>query len=499
MSGAGSGEGRRGDGGWGRPEPLRPWHLPGWAEGPDQEWQGGRTAAGTPFRVPRLSAAEAEELARGVREAALAARSELTVARVIRAVDAAAARLLGRDGGPDASGAVLLLRRELGWSEGTARETLAEMASGWRAPALASVVREELGDPERLDGFRPAPGADGTETRMRRAAGPPLLFQVQSGNLPGVGTTGIVRALLVRSGVLVRASEDEPGLAARFARALQEVEPRLGRSVAVTWWPAGDPGPWTGWVKCSGKVVVYGGADAVRGVRDRVPPEVDLVAYGPKVGVGVLLPDAEAGPAARELARDVCAYEQRGCVSPRVVFAVGGGRERFARELDSALSEKVKELPAGALEPGEAAAVRALRAGVEFRRYAAEEGGGSGAAPADRVVGEPDRVRWTVLTGPEPRVRSEALPRVVRVYGVAGLGELEEVLRPWEGRVQAAGYAGREGEAELAALCARLGVSRVARFGRVAWPPPDWRHDGRHQLLPLLRWTDWEPGRAGPG
>lgn len=477
-----------------RPEPLRPWHLPGWAEGPDQEWHDGRTASGTPFRVPRLLDAEAEELARGVRDAALEARSELTVAEVMRAVDAAAVRLLGGDGGPRASGAVFLLRRELGWSERMARETLAEMASGWRADALASVATEELGDPECLDGFRPAPGPDGAGTRMRRAAGPPLLFQVQSGNLPGVGTTGIVRALLVRSGVLVRASEDEPGLAALFARTLQEVEPRLGRSVAVTWWPTEDSGPWRAWVKCSGKVIVYGGADAVRGVRSRVPPEVDLVAYGPKLGVGVLLPDADLGPAARELARDVCAYEQRGCVSPRVVFVVGGGRERFARELDVALCDKVKDLPAGDLEPGEAAAVRALRAGVEFRRYAAEEEGGSGSAPAERVEGEPDRVRWTVLTGPEPRVRSEALPRVVRVCQVGNLGELEEVLLPWEGRVQAAGYAGREGEAELAALCARLGVSRVARFGRMAWPPTDWRHDGHHQLLPLVRWTDWEPG-----
>jgi hypothetical protein len=26
----------------------------------------------------------------------------------------------------------------------------------------------------------------------------------------------------------------------------------------------------------------------------------------------------------------------------------------------------------------------------------------------------------------------------------------------------------------------------------MAWPPADWRHDGRMQLMPLLRWTDFE-------
>jgi hypothetical protein len=81
---------------------------------------------------------------------------------------------------------------------------------------------------------------------------------------------------------------------------------------------------------------------------------------------------------------------------------------------------------------------------------------------------------------------------VVWVHQVPDLESLEEVLRPLEGRIQTLGYSGSEGLQKLAALAARLGVSRIAPFGTVAWPPADWRHEGRHQLLPLLNWTDLE-------
>ena len=61
-----------------------------------------------------------------------------------------------------------------------------------------------------------------------------------------------------------------------------------------------------------------------------------------------------------------------------------------------------------------------------------------------------------------------------------------------EGRIQAIGYAGSDGLGALAAAASRLGVSRVAPLGSMAWPPPDWRHEGKHQLLPLINWTDLE-------
>lgn len=470
----------------------RPWHLPGLERADGGPWHRGETDSGHRFQTPRLDRGESDEVAQEVRRAAREVRRTRTVSQVARAAGEAAgaladeATLAGRS-------AREVLARELGWPDGLVEETLRSMAVGWAPSTLMELVRAELGDPAVLDGFVSQGSVAGEESesrgtslsRHRTASGPPLVLQLQAGNVPGVGITGILRGLLVGSGVLVKTSREEPGLAAEFARSLSRRDALLGRAVAVTWWPGGSqPAPAEIWAKRSGKVILYGGREAVAGVRASLPPECDLLVYGPKLGAGIVLSDADLPSAARDLARDVCAYEQRGCVSPRLVFTVDEGRrEPFSDLLSSALGDRVKETGRSRLSPGTAAAIRALRADVEL--------GAHGDEP--RVAGDPDEVGWTVLSAPEPiDGPQEALPRVVRVYGCADIEEWSSLMAPLEGRIQAVGYAGSQGLEEMAREAADLGACRVAPFGRIAWPPPDWRHDGRHQLLPLLRWTELE-------
>lgn len=420
-----------------------------------------------------------------VHTAALRARERRSLADVVEGVAAAATRMAdGRD--PAGARARELLERALGWSGELAGETLTEMARGWTREAMWGVLREELGDPGVLDGFAQAGMADGRR-RRRIARGPAVLLQVHAGNVPGVGITGVVRGLLARSGVLARPSQQQPGLVALFARTLAAEDDLLGRCVATTWWPAGDVSlpEWRCWVKRCGKVVVYGGAEAVSAVRSLVPAHTDLLVYGPKVGVGAVLPDAGLERAAGELARDVCAYQQRGCVSPRLVHVLSAGEDRrreFAAALERALGDEVKRQGPRALTPAEAAGIRSVRTQAEL----GEDG------PELRVMGDPEELAWTVISGPDGELRSEPWPRIVRVFSASDPEEWQDRLAPLEGRIQAVGYAGREGMEELARRAATLGTCRVAPFGSVAWPPAAWRHDGRHQLLPLLEWTDWE-------
>lgn len=473
--------------------PVRPWHLPGLETPSEPEaaggdagrrtaWHRAATAGGASFRVPALDGERMASVVAAVRNAARTARREYGLDAVVEAVSRAATRLAHPDS-PWGRRAEALLRAELGWPTAPTRETLRRMAEGWTAGTLGDLVEAELGDRGFLDGYRPVPARDGSP-RMRRAAGPPLLLQVQAGNVPGVGVTGVIRGLLVRSGVLVRPSRSEPGLTALFAQSLADLARGLGRSVAVCWWPSDREPVWRSSTRRAGKVVVYGGGDAVRHIRARLPGDTELVPYGPRLGVAVMLPDASVRRAARRLAEDVCAYEHRGCVSPRVLLTPRPLRDPTARAVDESLSEWVKDHDTAPLSPDEAADLRQLRGRAEF----ASEG-------EARLVSDPGELRWTVLAGGEPSLRSHALPRVVRVHGVEGIGEVRRLLATLEGRIQALAYAGRDGLRELAEAAAATGVSRLCPVGSAAWPPADWRHDGRHQLLPLLRWTDWElPG-----
>lgn len=466
----------------GREPPPVPWVLPGLDRPGDGAVHRGRTAAGHSFQTPALTEEEARNIAARVREAALTARRERSVDEVIEAVAAAATDLADPDT-PPGRRTRRILGAELGWGEELIEETLDGMASGWDADSLGALMDGELGDRRLVDGFLAAGEVEGV-ARARHASGPAALFQVQAGNVPGVGVTGVVRGLLVRSGVLVKTAREEPGLAAEFARSLGSRDELLGRCVAVTWWPGGGPDPAASvWAEAAGAAVVYGGTTAVAGLRASLPAGCPLVVYGPKIGAGVVLPDADLEEAARDVARDVCAYEQRGCVSPRLVFAVPEARRTpFAEALHAALGEEVKRRGRRGLVPAEAGRIRALRAEVDL-----------GARGEDtRVLGDPAEVGWTVITSGKPALETEALPRVVRVSGAADLSALGQALAPLEGRIQAVGYGGEEGARDLARLAARLGACRVAPLGTLAWPPPDWRHDGRHQLLPLLRWTELE-------
>lgn len=476
-------------------------HLPGLPDGGRPlDRHRGRTAAGHSFTAPALTRAAADAVARSVRAAAEEARERLPIRRVVELVGGTAGRLADPDTEVGRS-ARDLLGRELGWPPGLSDRSLQEMGRVWTPEALWGILRSELGDPAVLDEFRPEAESGGAASgrdpaarpgsRRRRASGPPLLLVVNAGNVPGVAVTAALRGLVARSGVLLKSPGEEPGLLPLFGRALTRQSGLLGRAVAATWWPGDSDDPaWDSWTKRSSKVVVYGGESAVRDVRDRTPPISDLVAYGPRLGLGAVLPDAVAGDrgVADALARDVCAYEQRGCVSPRVVYCVGTDDPLpFARRLADALAEETTGRPASRPTGAEATGIRALRARAEVGGYAA------GPADGPRVLSPGDGdLSWTVVVGGDPAPVSRALPRVVRVHALDDLAALAAVIRPLEGRIQVLGYAGTHGRRELARLAARNGVARVAPLGKMAWPPADWRHDGRHQILPLLRWTDWE-------
>jgi hypothetical protein len=291
---------------------------------------------------------------------------------------------------------------------------------------------------------------------------------------------------------LNRVSSEEPGLLSVFARALASEDPVLGQALAVTWWPRNEAGGVAReWARRAGKIVVYGGGETISTVRSNLLPNSTLIPYGPKLGLGVVLEDAGADPSslrscAKSVARDVCAYGQRGCVSPRTVYLVGDREtaSSFCEALAEALPEEVDRVPRPPLHPAEAIAIRSVRAEAEFAGY--DPSGLAG------IWGSEEDLSWTVVLDVKGAVEPEPLQHVLRVTPVASIEELIGRLEPIQGYVQAIGYCGGRDLEDLAELTSWLGASRLAPFGTIAWPPADWHHDGRGALRPLLYWTDWE-------
>jgi hypothetical protein len=99
------------------------------------------------------------------------------------------------------------------------------------------------------------------------------------------------------------------------------------------------------------EVHVYGRAETIEKVRARVKHDVLIRAHGPGIGIAIVSEKDSIDEAADGIARDVVPFDQRGCLSPRIVFVVGdfSRAEDFAQQLDVALTTLGRTIPRGAL------------------------------------------------------------------------------------------------------------------------------------------------------
>ena len=452
------------------------WHLPGVEVEEVETLEVGQLTCRYPVPTPDFIDACVRGLRAAGRELA-----ERSVADVVAAIDAAAARLADA-GDPLRREAETRLVAAIGYSPEMATLVLDRMAADWRAEPLRGLLTAELGDPSVLDEFRPVDG------RMVRAYGPSLAFHVFAGNVPGVAVTSLVRSLLVKAPALGKLASGQPVLPVLFARAVADSDPGLARALAVTYWPGGDVAAEQRALEAADTVVAYGGEEAIAAIRERTAG-TRLVVHGPRFSVGLVgraaLDDDPAG-LARRVARSVAVFDQHGCVSPHAVWVeegTGAGAAEFAEALAEALEEVERELPRGRLGPAEASAIQQERAAAELKGHE------SGAPDIKVLTGE--GTRWTVIYDPESAFRPSCLNRLIRVHPVAVLEDAIDVLAPVGRFLQSVAVAGVQGTA-LAHELARIGATRITSFDGLPWPPPHWHHDGQEPLRELLRWVDLE-------
>lgn len=415
----------------------------------------------------------------------LVARDRLTqmpVSRVIEAIDQAAQGLLDK-GGTERALVLRSLQAISGFSTPMAVHLLDRVAQDWLAPQLELLLREELGGPEAVESFIQRGGG-----RRCRAIAPPLGFHVFAGNVPGVGTTSIIRALLVRSAVLGKPAAAEPALAAAFARLLSNADPAVGDCVAITYWRGGDVPLEEAVLARAGLVVHYGGAASINALRARAPAHVRFIEHGPRLSFAVI--DASSPTAlesaGRDLARAVALFDQQGCVSPQIAYVIGNAdhARHLARATAATLEEIEKELPRGRISAAEASAIRDLRTRAEFGSFAGRGG--------DIWTG-PD-LSYSVILSEDPMFEGTCLNRTLLVKYVPGLPALLDAIAPFRDLLQTAGVAGFAPDRleAVASSLADAGATRITPIGDMPWPPPVWHHDGRGPLQELVRWTDLE-------
>ncbi|MGB6095789.1 MAG: acyl-CoA reductase [Comamonas thiooxydans] len=432
--------------------------------------------------VPVLTAPQMQALACRVRKAAAAHLRPMPVADIIDAVDRAMARLLDRND-IYRQQAEAWLPVVSGYDADMVRLGLTGFFKTFRAAQLKRFVAEDFANPAVLDGFQPA--AKGGAVR---AFGPDLLVHSWAGNVPALSLWSLVCGLLVKAPAIGKLASAEPLFAGWFARLLAEVHPPLADCLAVVWWRGAGGEEADALYAQADTVLAYGGNQTLDALRRRLPVTTRFLPHGHKLGFGLI--DAQAldtlkAPAmARLAAWDVMRYDQQGCYSPHVFYVQRGApvsARAFADYLAAELANLQRRFARRELDLEEGAALARWQQNMEW--------GGE----AHQLLGPVD-APWSVAYSESLQpLAPTALYRTIAVVAVDRLDAVLPVVAAQRDYLQTAGIAaGPEELYRLAGLLGAAGVTRISAIGSMSMPEAGWHHDGRFNLLDLVRMTEIE-------
>jgi hypothetical protein len=245
--------------------------------------------------------------------------------------------------------------------------------------------------------------------------------------------------------VTLRASPRDPVLARAIVEALEDPAVTLvdERDIART---------------DADSVHVYARDETIAQVRAQARHDAIVVGHGAGLGVALVTSGADVAQAAADLARDVAAFDQRGCLSPRIALVQGDLERatRFARQLAAALDDFAIRVPRGRLMADEAADAARWRDAAAFAGDLFP-----GAAHAVGVAaGE------ALLVPPSGRH--------LQVHAVPTLVAASRILAPLARQIVTVGSDAREATTRLA-----LPHARTSLLGHMQRPPLDGPVDRR--------------------
>lgn len=379
-----------------------------------------------------------------------------------------------------------------GFARATLEKGLDQFFQQFTPENFDALLTQELGDARALDRFCPLPSSGGVP-RHAQAVGPEFLVQFTAGNIPNPTLMSLTLGLLTRSAQFVKCASGASLLPRLFAHSIYEADRKLGACLEIAEWRGGNTALEEVLFAHADCLTVTGSDETLAAIRTRLSLKTRFVGYGHRLSFGFLAGEALAGFSASkvvsQVADDVIAWNQLGCLSPHVIYVQTGGgasAEHFAESLADELARREADAPRGELPAALAATIASRRAIYEVR---------AAHSPETRIWHSRDSTAWTVVYEADPRFQTSCLYRFVYVKPVKDLGEALRHADAVRGQVSTVGLAAPDPSAkELAVQLARWGVPRVCPVGRMQQPPLTWRHDGRPALGDLVTWTDVEMG-----
>jgi len=355
---------------------------------------------------------------------------------------------------------------------------------------LERLVIQDLGSLRRLDEVV-ADEIERKEDRSSIAHGPELLVHFTGGVLPNAPFMSIILGLLARSAQFVKCASGTAFLPRMFAHSLYSIQPKLGACIEIAEWKGGTTHLEEALFNETNCVTGTGSDESLTEIRMRLPSRVRFIGYGHKLSLAFITLESlnknGAEKLAANLADDVTAWNQLGCLSPHAVYIESGAAIdsiAFAEILSQQLATRENTEPRGTVSPETAAAITSRRMFYEVRASAQGDA---------KVYTSPGSTAWTVIHDSSPQFQPSCLNRFVFVKPVDSFEDFLANIGPVQGDISTVGLAASLPRAqEINLRLARAGVTRICRLGQMQNPPLTWRHDGRPSLAELITWTDIE-------
>jgi Acyl-CoA reductase (LuxC) len=284
------------------------------------------------------------------------------------------------------------------------------------------------------------PAAEQLEALLAGTPEAPRAHVLLSANVFVAALRAIALGLASSASVQVRASRREPALAEALhglVPDLFELKTRLSPEPGEHFW-------------------AYGSDATLSELRGSLAAGVWFHPHGAGIGAIVVDPSAFTAEAARAIALDTALFDQRGCLSPRVVAVIGGQEqaENIAKALAHELATLDRELPPGPSSAEDAAAARRSRDAAAYAFELFQAGSGWVSCAPELVVPPALRSLHVSWTSDPARALSELSPHLTCIATSTATLRTE--------------------------LGATFGGARLAMLGYMQRPPLDGPVDRRH-------------------
>ncbi|WP_043262675.1 acyl-CoA reductase [Streptomyces sp. CT34] len=360
-----------------------------------------------------------------------------------------------------------------GTHRASARQSLEEIAGFLSRDGLERKLAVELGgtDPESLR------RTDFRTPVFESWAPVGMLAHITAANDPLVGVFSAIEGLLAGNLNVIKTSGTDSLFTHLILQALGEQDPDgtiAARLIVLRFSSAR-----TDWLHLlcapADAVAVWGGEEAVNGVRAHVPAGCRLVTWGHRISFAYLTADTWADQEVLDgVADSVCRLDQQACSSPQVVYLDTDDRTQlaaFAQRLGTALDRRGAGFPATRPSVPEQAEITTTLLVARSEEHLG----------LTKTYEKADGA-WRILVDHRSALRASPLYRTVWVKPLPR-EQLTATLRPMRRYLQTAGLAAaRTDVPELAEKLFTAGVLRITPVGSMLDSYAGEPHDGHYPL-----------------